>query len=75
MPVETTRAFPKFYHIDWVSGKKMAQFFKYGYYINLKRMKCGIKDLLSHMDRVSDNYDFGNAFLGGDLVYTISNSE
>ena len=53
----------------------MAQFFKYGYYINLKRMKCGIKDLLSHMDRVSDNYDFGNAFLGGDLVYTISNSE
>jgi len=43
--------------------------------MNLKRMRCGIEDLLSHMNGVSDDYDFGNAFLGRGLVNAISNSE
>jgi len=43
--------------------------------MNLKRVRRGIKDLLSHMDGVSDDYDFGNAFLGRGLVNATSNSE
>jgi len=43
--------------------------------MNLKGMRRGIKDLISHMDEVSNDYDFGNAFLGRGLVNAISNSE
>jgi len=38
-------------------------------------MRCGIEDLLSHMDGVSDDYDFESAFLGRGLVNATSNSE
>ena len=43
--------------------------------MNLKRMRCRIKDLLSYMDGVSDDYNFGNALLGRGLVNVTSDSK
>ena len=75
IPVEMARTFPELYWVAWVSGKEMMEFLKNGHSMNLKWMRWEIKNFFSHVNRVSDNYDFKNVLLGRSLVNTTSDSK
>jgi len=75
MLVETARTFSELYRVAWVSGKEVTEFLENSHNMNLKWMRQGIKIFFSHVDRVSDNYDFGNVLLGRSLVNATSDSK
>ena len=58
-----------------MSKEELMKFGEYDDWMDLKRMWWWIKDLLGHINGISDNNNFGNAILIQGLVDSISNSE
>ena len=73
VPLESTRAFPKFDMISLAIGEELPKFFKNSYRVDLIWMRLCIKYLLGHMDGVSNNDDFRYIFFVAGLIKSTPN--
>ena len=73
--LESTRAFPKFDMISLASSKKLPKFAKDGCHVDLIWMGFIVEYLLSYIDGVGNDNDFGSVFFAICLTNTASHSE
>jgi len=75
VPLESTRALPKFNMISLALGEELPKFFKDSCSMNLIWVRFCIKYLLGCMDGVSDDNDFRYIFFVASLIKSTSNRE
>ena len=75
MPLEMARAFPKFNRVIGMTVEEIAKVRQDSSWLNLEGMDRGVKNSFDHMDRISDNDDFGNIIDACSLINTTSNGK
>jgi len=75
VPLESTRALPKFNMISLALGEELPKFFKDSYSMDLIWVQLCIKYLLGCVDGVSDNDDFRYIFFVVSLIKSTPNRE
>jgi len=75
IPLELTRAFPKFDVISLTSGEELPKFIEDSCHVSLIWMRLGIENLLGCMDGVSDNNDLRDVFFVASLTKSAPNSK
>jgi len=75
VPLELTRALPKFNMISLALGEELPKFFKDSCSMDLIWVQLCIKYLLGRMDGVSDNDDFRYIFFVASLIKSTPNHE
>jgi len=75
IPLESTRAFPKFDVISLASGEELPKFIEDSCHVNLVWMQLGIENLFGRMDGVGDNNDLRDVFFVASLTKSAPNSE
>ena len=75
IPLESTRAFPKFDVISLASGEELPKFIEDSCHVDLIWVQLGIEYLLGHMDGVGDDNDLRDVFFVASLTKSAPNSE
>ena len=73
VPLESTRAFPKFDMISLALGEELPKFLKNSCRVDLIWIRLCIEYLLGHMDGISNDNDFRYIFFVAGLIKSTPN--